>query len=129
MSKEVYKIDVNYDNSYELLRHFLSVYIAANSIKDPDKYIRVGLIKVLTYYVLKGYSEETKEFIIDSIPYMNIKNLNQYNSELQKKGYLLKDKFKYHKRNLPEELYVLKKYVDSNMDKVPLFVVKYVKKA
>lgn len=122
----IYKFDIKYENTYELISHFVSVYSKANNVKfekideedkvdkTKDGYIRPALVKVLTYYVLKGYSDETKELILKGNPKMNLKNLNQINSELQNKGYLLKDKYKKGVRHLNKSLKNIKDYIENN---------------
>lgn len=110
----IYKVDIEYNNSHEMFRHFLTVYSTVSNIKHGGTYIRPQLVKVLTFYLLKGYNETTKDLIINSIKGMTRKNLNQINSELQKKGYLIKDKYAHTLRHLNQPLKDIKAYIESS---------------
>jgi hypothetical protein len=117
-----YKSHVEYANAYELLKKFITLYSVGQNLEKGENYLRPRLVEVLTYYVLKGYSDETKTLVLDSIPDMKITNLNQINSELQKKGYLIKDTYQSHLRHVTKPLIDLKKYLDSSSNGVPLFL-------
>lgn len=120
---QAYSNIVTYENSYELLKKLLALYSVSINLEKTKNYLRPKLIEILTYYVLKGYSTETKDFIMDSIPRMTRKNLNQINSELTKKGYLLRHKHQSHHREIPKSLQDLKNYSDDTFSKKPIFVV------
>lgn len=124
---DLYVKKAGYDNSYELMRKFITLFSVSDNMTHGDSHLRPRLVEILTYYVLEGYSKETKNLILDSIPGLKVTNLNQMNSELKSKGYLIVDKYMAHNRHLAPELLDLKKYVLENKDKNPIFIVKFLK--
>lgn len=121
---KLYNMEVSYKNNYELVYKFLTLYSVASNLHKGKNYLRPRLAEVLVFYVLKGYSAETKKIILDSIPKMNTENLNQINAELQKKGYLRRDKYQFHVKHLSPELNSFKEYLEENSGKNPRFSVK-----
>jgi hypothetical protein len=119
---KIYNIDIPYKNTYELVKSFLNIYTTSMSDIDENLKLRPKLIEVLSYYILYGYSDETKEMIIDSVDNMNILNLNQINSELQRKKYLVKDRYKNSLRHLSDSLNSLRLYLNDKSDKKVLLI-------
>lgn len=107
---EVYNLKIKHSNSYELVNYFLSVYAALEGNKNHK--LRPKLVEILSYYVLYGYNDDTKKLIVNIIPNMTLLNLNQINSELQRKGYLLKGVYKDSSRELNSTLKTIKKYIE-----------------
>jgi hypothetical protein len=110
---QIYNIDIPYNNNYELVKSFLNMYTEAMSDIDDNLRLRPKLIEVLSYYMMYGYSDETKELIVSTMDSMNMLNLNQINSELQRKKYLYKDKYKDSLRHLSEPLEGLRQYLNN----------------
>lgn len=123
---QMFGFKLNYDNSYQLLFNFLQIYSTAQNIVNGDNYLRPRLIEILAYYMLKGYSNETKDYIIENERGLNRTNLNQINCELTNKGFLKRDRFKYHTRTLAKELIELKDYVLNNKE-TPIFTILFKK--
>ena len=125
MASGIYKIDIDFKNSHELLMKFLMIYSVANNVKDKENYLRKRHAEVLGYYALKGYSSETKNLILESLPTLNREHLNQINSELQKKKYLHKDKYNSNVRSVDQSIIVLSQYLKDTDS--PILAVKFVK--
>lgn len=129
MSVKLYKIDQTFKNSQDLLSKFLTVYSVCSDLKNPKNHLRPRLATILSYYVLKGYSIQTKNLILESEPKLSREHLNQINSELKKRGYLIEDKFNSRNRKVNKELLALKNYVFATESASPLLVVKFVKES
>lgn len=127
IEKPTYLKKTKYDNSYELMKKFITLFSVTDNMTHGDSHLRPRLVEILTYYVLEGYSRETKHLILDSIPGLKMTNLTQMNSELKTKGYLIPDKYMSHERSLHPELIALREYVLNNKDKSPVFVIRFLK--
>jgi hypothetical protein len=114
MSNKVYRVDVGFRDSLEKIRHAITWFNLTNNLKKGKETLRPRLVEILAYYVMRGYSTETKNFIIKSIPKMKKTNLNQINSELQKLGYLIQDRVRENDRHLHPSLEQLKIYIKDN---------------
>lgn len=125
--KNVYGLINRYDNYHELLQNFLILYSVSINLNNPTNHLKPRLSNVLSYYVLKGYSEETKKIILDSKPGLTRKHLNQINCELQKQGYLHPHKHNENRREVDKSLLDLKEYLESNKDNKPHLVIKFLK--
>ena len=127
MSKElnIYGYPVKYKDKMDLLQKVLSVHAVVTNIEKGKNYMRPMLVKVIAFYILMGYSKETRDIIKESL---NIKgsNLNQINSELTRKGYLVKDYMNFRVKYLSKELHQLKSYFLEG-DYVKLFTIKFSK--
>ncbi len=118
----IYKFETDYKNRYELMCRALSIYTNVKNFDKDDTFLRPMLIKVLTFYILEGYSLETKGLIMDSLG-INIKNINQINSELTKKGFLIKDIMNHRNKFLNPELKKLREYFLEDTQSTKLFLV------
>jgi hypothetical protein len=127
MSAKVYFLQNKYENYVELLQNFLILYSVSSNLNNPNNHLRPRLSNVLAYYVLNGYSEETKQLILDSKENLTRKHLNQINCELQKQGYLHPHSHNENRRVVDKSLTDLKEYLEQTKDKQPLLLVKFVK--
>lgn len=126
MSINVYGYPVDYSDELDLLRKVLKVHAVVTNIDKDENFLRPMLVKVLSFYILWGYSKETKEIIMDSLE-ITQKNLNQINSELTKKKYLVRDTHNFRKKYLSKELTMLKNYfLEGDYKKV--FLVRFKEK-
>lgn len=141
----VYGMNVSFDNEMTLIKSVLTIYssienlntIYQDSKRKPSdkklkssksKYLRPRLIDVLTFYVYKGYSTETKNEIKDTFRNINTQNLNQINAELTAKGYLIKDTYNFRKKHLNPQLQALRKYfLEGEYVNKPMFTVSFLK--
>jgi hypothetical protein len=92
-NSKTFNVLVEFDNEFDLVHKFLRIYLMSLECKfDSDKFhIRNKLVEVLTFYVLKGFSDSTKKLIMGSVsPEITYHNLNQINSELTRKNLLLR---------------------------------------
>lgn len=126
---KLYSIDIKFKDSIDLLQKVLTLYSAGVHLNRNNENLRPRLIQILAFYVLKGYSSETKDLILDSIPGLKKSNLNQINSDLLKLGYLEKGKYKNDERTLSKPLMELKQYIETESNGKPFIIFKLTKDA
>ena len=129
MNPKIYFLQNRYENFHELLQNFLILYSVSFNLNNPNNHLRPRLSNVLSYYVLNGYSEETKLLILDANPTLTRPHLNQINCELQKQGYLHKHPHNENRRTVDKSLLDLRQYLEATKDGNPLLLVKFVKDA
>lgn len=98
----------------EVLKYY-SISRVMEGLKDgEDCNLRPKLIVVLSYYIINGYSDETKQMLLG----MNINRLllNQMNSELTRKKYLITDKLNKRKKALAPDIINLRDYFLSDIE-------------
>ena len=117
-------MDVYFSNDLEKLQKAIAWYSLMTNLFDGKDRLRPRLIEVLAYYVKLGYSSRTKDFILQSIPSLKRTNLNQINSDLQRSGYLVKDKMNESLRHLNPSLQKLKDFLESGDDLLMLMNLK-----
>lgn len=123
MSVNVYGIPIKYKDKLDLLKKVLKIYASVININTKKNYLRPRLVDVLAFYILFGYNKKTKELILQSLK-MDIKNLNQINSELTKKKFLIRDNNNFTKKHISQELEELNKYfILENTKKI--FLIKF----
>lgn len=103
MDNPVYGFGIEYVDDLDLMQKAVTIYTTLVNVKSGDKYLRPMLANVLSYYLLHGYSNDTKQLVLDTLD-IKKDNLNQINCELQKKGYLERDSGNYRKKNLSSRL-------------------------
>ena len=117
MSKipDMYIQKFEYTDTLDKLTKVLQMYALMVNLKIGKIYLRPRLVEVLAFYILRGYSPETKEIIINTL---NIEkaNLNQINSELTKKGYLRIDQRSFRKKYLSPAMLQIKEYFMKDED-------------
>lgn len=121
-SNQVFAFQMPFDNKHDLFIKFISLFGLCQNLAKGKNYLRPKLVEVLTYYVIRGYSEDTKRYILEHHPTMNLGNLNQINSLLTKKGYLVKDVYKSHMKHLSKDLQIMKDYITKSEN--PFFIIK-----
>lgn len=131
-NQQLYIMSIPFRNDLSLLKDVLTLYSTIENInmsnsedsptgdfstKKTSMYLRPRLVEVLLHYVNSGYSNETKKKI-KRILNIDTKNLNQINSELTKKGYLVRYGINDRNRELNTNLKVLRDYFleSSNAD-------------
>ena len=125
MSLNIYGIPLVYRDKLDLLKKVLKVYATLINVNKKGNYLRPRLVDVLAFYILFGYNKETKILIMESLK-MDVKNLNQINSELSKKKFLIRDSNNFTKKHISKELDELKNYFLSD-DLSKVFAIKFVK--
>lgn len=100
------KYDLIYTTEYELYVKMIEI---ANIVKDwgLTKY----QIDILTFYLIYGYSTETKKLILEHTTIKSIDSLNTQNYQISKKGILVPDKRNKNNKNLSYELNDIKEFV------------------
>lgn len=119
----VYGFSIGYKDNLDLLRKVLKIYATVTNIDKSENFLRPKLVDVLSFYILLGYSKKTKSIILESLG-ITVKNLNQINSELNKKKYLVRDIHNFRKQHLSQELNNLKNYF-INEEYSKIFLVKF----
>ena len=122
----VYGFPISYTDELDLLKKVLKINAVVTNINENENYLRPKLVDVLSFYILLGYSKETKDLILESLS-INMKNLNQINSELTRKKYLIRDLHNFKKKHLSEELKSLKKYFIEG-ESAKIFLIKFKEK-
>jgi hypothetical protein len=114
---------VEYSDDLDLMKKVLNIYAKIINIDRDDNFLSPRLVNVLSFYMLRGYSKETKKLILESLD-INVANLNQINAELTRKGCLERDKYNHSHKNLSPSLEELKNYL---MEDAPakVFVVRF----
>lgn len=119
----VYGFPVVYNDQLDLLRKVLKIHAVVTNIEKDENFLRPKLVDVLSFYILMGYSSETKDIILESLD-ITTKNLNQINSELKKKKCLVVDIHNFRNKHLSEELKQLKNYfLEGDYSKI--FLIKF----
>lgn len=108
-------VTFKFENSFDKVHACLRLYAEATNIKAGYVHIRPRMVDVLTFYILYGYSRETKKKILETTGFTK-ENLNQINSELTKKGYLRMDSRNYRIKHLSPTVQGLKDFFDSSED-------------
>lgn len=111
--QNVYGYGIVYKDQIDLLTKVLKIHSLVTNLKIEESYLRPKLAEVLSFYMLLGYSKETKNVIIESLK-ITLQNLNQINAELTKKKYLVRDNNNFRKKHLSKELNEFKEFFLSN---------------
>ena len=110
---EIIGYKVNSVDKFELVRRVLR---AVSTVRDEK--IRPAILYVLSFYIIYGYSSETRDLIVDALG-ITRKNLNQSNAILTKLGYLLVNPNNLKDKLLSKEMLKLKDYfVDRKTPKI-----------
>lgn len=121
MKNPVYANRIHSTSDLDKVNRIVSIFSIIKNGNLGYTHIRPRCVEVLSYYILFGYSKSTKNLIHETG--ITDKNLNQINSELQKKGYLIKDRGNLHNRHLAEELVTIRKYFMDEDIKKKLYVI------
>lgn len=105
----VYINNVAYRSKQDTCLTALKVYDLLESRKKEIPPSRKGILNVLAYYAIYGYNKPTKKLVRDSLG-IKAKNLDQINSELTRKGYLVKDEYNYTNKHLSIEIEKISNY-------------------
>lgn len=120
---EIFGYTVNAIDKFELINSVLTVVSEVSGNR-----MRPAIRTALTFYIIFGYSKETRDLIVDSLG-INHKNLNQTNSILTKLGYLDNDPKNLKNKLLSPEMAKLKAYfVDEETPKIMMIKFKNVTK-
>lgn len=117
MSVTAYKIDFEYSNDFR----FVDALIYFFAKTQTQFVLSERECAIIREYVMRGYSDETKRHIEKSF---NIKptNLNTYNCNLQKKGFLLPHTKNQNNKLLNPELLKLRQFFEADSQKKVLLV-------
>lgn len=121
MSKPIYLNKMKIESDLDKINKVVSIFSIIKNGNLGYCHIRPRCVQVISYYILFGYSRETRE-LIQSLG-IKLKNLNQINSELTKKGYLVKDDKNFHNKHLSNELKKIKDYFMNTEIKNKLFLI------
>lgn len=120
---KIFGFKITYSDELDLMRKVLNLYAKVINIDKNENFLSPRLINVLSFYVLKGYSSETKTLILDSLG-INTTNLNQINAELTRKLFLKMDAYNFRKKHLSDSLIKLREYfLEGEYDK--LFMINF----
>ncbi len=119
---KVFSTKLIFKHKLDLIQQVLLFYSLSRRISDVDCKLRPKLIVVLSYYILNGYNDQTKEMILDLG--MNKLLLNQMNSELTRKKYLITDTKNLRKKHLANDIKNLSEYF-TNSDSPNIFAIKF----
>ncbi len=119
---KVFSTNLTFKHKLDLIQQVLLFYSLSRRIPDVDCKLRPKLIVVLSYYILNGYNDETKEMIQNLG--INKLLLNQMNSELTRKKYLITDTKNLRKKHLAEDIKNLSEYF-SNPESPNIFAIKF----
>ena len=124
MDKKAFLSEIEYSDTFELINDFLSVYAEALRVSEGIN-IQTSYLKVLAFYLLHGYSQETKRVIME---YMNKDSSYIANADhkLRKFGFLKKDERHFKKSVFTEKSENLRKYLLG--DGVKYIVVRFKKR-
>ena len=113
--KNFYIHDFYYKDELDKIDKCLKMYALMVNETLGELHLRPRLVEVLGFYLLKGYNSEAKDLIVNTIG-IERQNLNQINSELTRKGYLIIDPYNYRTKKLNAGLTQLKEYIEDNDD-------------
>lgn len=105
---KVFSTTLTFKHKLDLIQQVLLFYSLSRKIPDVENKLRPKLIVVLSYYILNGYNEKTKEMIFNLG--INKLLLNQMNSELTRKKYLITDDKNLRKKHLAKDIEKLAEY-------------------
>ncbi len=116
-----YKVDFKPNDSLDFYDMLLSIY-SLTVLKDP---LKTKERIILRYYLLYGYSKETKDMIVLD---MGIKrsNLNTSNYDLQKRGFLKPHPTNQRSKLISKELLELKDTFTNKESDKKLFILNIV---
>ena len=103
---------LTFSDKLDFCRKMMSIYALIVNLHHRTNYLKQRSADVLAFYMAMGYSQETKDIIMEVLE-INIKNLNQVNYELTRKMFLVRDPYNSQKRSLSIELQQLR---DSLLD-------------
>lgn len=117
-----YSLDVSYENNARIVDILVMNYAYASKIEPPTK----REIGVLRDYVLYGYSGQIKDVISANLG-ITKDNLNVINSNLEKKGYLVKHPTNQTMRKINKDLEIIKETVKTFTGKGDCILIKFSK--
>lgn len=120
---KLYGMKVSYTDELDLMQKVLNLYSKVINISSTENFLRPRHVSVLAFYLLKGYTNETKKLVLDSLE-ISVANLNQINAELTKKGFLIRGHSNYSEKFLSKGLESLKEYF-MNREFNKLFMVSF----
>lgn len=101
--------NLSFNDKLDICRKIMSIYALIVNLHHKTTFLKQRTADVLAFYMAMGYSQNTKEYILEALE-TNSKNLNQINSELTKKMFLLRDPHNSQKRTLSVELQQLRDF-------------------
>lgn len=104
---------IEYIDDLDLINKALEVYATLERVGKDNTFLRPRLLSVLSFYMLYGFSADTKRLIVDSLG-ITMKNLNQINAELNKHECIVRCPRNFRKQHLCEALQALKDYLFSD---------------
>jgi len=111
------KLELKYPNNFRLVEALIYFY----SKSQTNEILTKKECSILREYILKGYSDETKDYIESTF---NIKrtNLNCHNYSLQKKGFLIPHSKNQNNKILSPELLKIKEFYEGSSEKKVILV-------
>lgn len=121
MPTPLYVNKMKIQSDLDKISKVVSIFAIIKNGNLGECHIRPRCVQVISYYILFGYNKDTRDLIKST----GIKptNLNQINSELTKKGYLVKDPMNYHNKHLSTELKKIQDYFLNSDIKNKMFVI------
>lgn len=112
---EFHSTPIRYKTQFDLTYKALKIYANIVNLDRGFTYIRPKLAEIMAFYIVYGYSRETKDLIIESLN-TNDKNLNQMNSELHKLRLLVRGTLNFKKVKISPEMAAMKQYLERGED-------------
>lgn len=115
-----FSLNINYTDKIDLIKKAIKVYACVDNMNRNGSFLSERAINVLSFYIVYGYSKETKNKIKEVLG-ISTENLNQINSILTKNGFLIRSNFNFRVNKVCDDLnnlgrYLLhKKIVDKEM--------------
>lgn len=101
--RKIYGIPVSYSSRHDLMKKSIELVSTVRYFSEDVERLRPRLVETLAFYALKGYSNETKQIVCESLG-VNILTVNQMNAELRKLGYLITDEYNKNKMLLHPDI-------------------------
>lgn len=114
-----YKLETKRMSDLEDVVRFITIYVSLKG--DDDIRLSQRRTQTLAYYILYGYSRETKNAIKKDLNIKN-SNLNNLNSQLRKMGYIVAEEYNTNNNKINKELLDFVNYMV--MKKNSYFLVK-----
>jgi hypothetical protein len=115
--KTLKSLDVQYpmDNEFEMVKGVVTQYMyMEKSFGRITSLPSDKLMAALVFYVMKGYSYETKEKVRKYLQYSNMRDVDQINLKLKQLGFLVDDVMSKKNKKLNQSLQEIARYVNNN---------------
>ena len=109
MSKKVFSYQVDCFDKLDLASKILTLVSTVKGMSGVSPILGDSYRNAMTFYLVYGYSKSTKDLILASLG-INSKGLNQINTVLTKRGYLINSPYSQRTKLLSPEMETLRSY-------------------